>query len=120
MALVAGLWLDPVTSKGLSTPSPTSDPLLLAEQGYDEEAVIDQGKWCSTASVRYENELEGEAVLRAWQRSHQPSAFSHGTKVVLPPGSGCTALATSAASRALQVLLLLQSTVPWTWGRGDW
>ncbi|XP_063998029.1 electroneutral sodium bicarbonate exchanger 1-like [Pogoniulus pusillus] len=27
-------------------------------QGYDEEAVIDQGKWCSTASVRYENELE--------------------------------------------------------------
>ncbi|XP_068024569.1 electroneutral sodium bicarbonate exchanger 1-like isoform X4 [Melanerpes formicivorus] len=52
-------------------------PLLLAEQEYDEEAVIDQGKWSSTASFHSEHQLQSHRARdvgrRRVMRSRSPS-----------------------------------------------
>ena len=70
----------------LYTASPNFYLLLIAKQRHDEEAVIDQGRTSNVVNIHYEKEeLEGESLLRSWQRGHQPGAFSRCTKSLRRP-----------------------------------
>ena len=82
----------------LDTRSPNFYLLLIAKQRHDEEAVIDQGRTSNVVSIHYEKEeLEGESLLRSWQRGQQPRAFSRSTKSLQCPLLGVTSCAAKRA-----------------------
>lgn len=63
----------------LDTASPNFYLLLIAKQRHDEEAVIDQGRTSNVVSIHYEKEeLEGESLLRSWQRGQAEGPTAQG------------------------------------------